>query len=183
MAATEQQPLIMGILVSTIVGIALTLPISSAAICMMLSLSGLAGGAATMGCSAQMIGFAVISFKDNGFDGFFAQGLGTSMLQMPNIVKNPRIWIPPTLAGAILSPLSTMVFRLENTPLGSGMGTSGLVGQIGTIQTMAGAMPFAKLIIVILVLHVVLPGALSYLIYRFMKSKNWIHDGDMTLEI
>lgn len=183
MAATEQQPLIMGILVSTIVGIALTLPISSAAICMMLSLSGLAGGAATMGCSAQMIGFAVISFKDNGFDGFFAQGLGTSMLQMPNIVKNPRIWIPPTLAGAILSPLSTMVFRLENTPLGSGMGTSGLVGQIGTIQTMAGAMPFAKLIIVILALHVLLPGALSYLIYRLMKSKGWIHDGDMTLEI
>lgn len=183
MVATEQQPLIMGILVSTIVGIALTLPISSAAICMMLSLSGLAGGAATMGCSAQMIGFAVISFKDNGFDGFFAQGLGTSMLQMPNIVKNPRIWIPPTLAGAILSPLSTMVFRLENMPLGSGMGTSGLVGQIGTIQTMAGAMPFAKLIVVILALHVLLPGALSYLIYRLMKSKGWIHDGDMTLEI
>lgn len=183
MVATEQQPLVMGILVSTIVGIALTLPISSAAICMMLSLSGLAGGAATMGCSAQMIGFAVISFKDNGFDGFFAQGLGTSMLQMPNIVKNPRIWIPPTLAGAILSPLSTMVFRLENTPLGSGMGTSGLVGQIGTIQAMAGTMPFAKLMIVILALHVVLPGALSYLIYRLMKSKGWIHDGDMTLGI
>lgn len=183
MVATEQQPLIMGILVSTIVGIALTLPISSAAICMMLSLSGLAGGAATIGCSAQMIGFAVISFKDNGFDGFFAQGLGTSMLQMPNIVKNPRIWIPPTLAGAILSPLSTIVFRLENSPLGSGMGTSGLVGQIGTIQTMAGAMPFAKLIVVILALHVLLPGALSYLIYRLMKSKGWIHDGDMTLEI
>lgn len=183
MAATEQQPLIMGILVSTIVGIALTLPISSAAICMMLSLSGLAGGAATMGCSAQMIGFAVISFKDNGFDGFFAQGLGTSMLQMPNIVKNPRIWIPPTLAGAILSPLSTMVFRLENTPLGSGMGTSGLVGQIGTIQAMAGTMPFGKLIIVILALHVVLPGALSYLIYRLMKAREWIHEGDMTLGI
>lgn len=183
MAATEQQPLLMGILVSTIVGIALTLPISSAAICMMLSLSGLAGGAATMGCSAQMIGFAVISFKDNGFDGFFAQGLGTSMLQMPNIVKNPRIWIPPTLAGAILSPLSTMVFRLENTPLGSGMGTSGLVGQIGTIQAMAGTMPFGKLIVVILALHVVLPGALSYAIYRLMKSKGWIHDGDMTLGI
>ena len=183
MVATEQQPLVMGILVSTIVGIALTLPISSAAICMMLSLSGLAGGAATIGCSAQMIGFAVISFKDNGFDGFFAQGLGTSMLQMPNIVKNPRIWIPPTLAGAILSPLSTMVFRLENTPLGSGMGTSGLVGQIGTIQAMAGTMPFGKLIIVILALHVVLPGALSYLIYRLMKARGWIHDGDMTLGI
>lgn len=183
MAATEQQPLLMGILVSTIVGIALTLPISSAAICMMLSLSGLAGGAATMGCSAQMIGFAVISFRDNGFDGFFAQGLGTSMLQMPNIVKNPRIWIPPTLAGAILSPLSTIVFRLENSPLGSGMGTSGLVGQIGTIQTMAGTMPFGKLLIVIIALHVVLPGALSYGIYRLMRSKGWIHDGDMTLEI
>ncbi|MDD7363483.1 MAG: PTS sugar transporter subunit IIC [Peptoniphilus sp.] len=183
MVSTEQQPFLMGILVSTIVGIALTLPISSAAICMMLSLAGLAGGAATIGCSAQMIGFAVISFKDNGFDGFFAQSLGTSMLQMPNIVKNPRIWIPPTLAGAIISPLSTVVFRLENTPLGSGMGTSGLVGQIGTIQAMEGAMPFAELVLVIVLLHIVLPGALSYFFYRILKKIDWIRDGDMILEI
>lgn len=183
MAATEQQPFVMGILVATIVGIALTLPISSAAICMMLSLAGLAGGAATIGCSAQMIGFAVISFKDNGFDGFFAQGLGTSMLQMPNIVKNPRIWIPPTVAGAVIAPLSTVVFKLKNTPLGSGMGTSGLVGQIGTIQAMEGSMPFSKLILVILALHVILPGLISYIIYRAMKKRGWIADGDMRLDI
>ena len=183
MWATDLQPFLMGILVATIVGIALTLPISSAAICMMLSLAGLAGGAATIGCSAQMIGFAVISFKDNGFDGFFAQGLGTSMLQMPNIVKNPRIWIPPTVAGAVIAPLSTVVFKLKNTPLGSGMGTSGLVGQIGTIQAMEGAMPFSKLILVILALHVILPGLISYIVYRAMKKRGWIADGDMRLDI
>lgn len=183
MVATEQQPFIMGILVSTLVGIALTLPISSAAICMMLSLAGLAGGAATVGCSAQMIGFAVISFHDNGFDGLFAQGLGTSMLQMPNIVKNPRIWIPPTLAGAVVSPLSTVVFQLENTPLGSGMGTSGLVGQIATIQAMAESIPFSKLLAIILFVHILLPGLFSYLFYRLLKRIGWIHDGDMILEI
>ncbi|MDY3118233.1 MAG: PTS sugar transporter subunit IIC [Peptoniphilus sp.] len=183
MAATEQEPFVMGIFVATIVGIALTLPISSAAICMMLSLAGLAGGAATVGCSAQMIGFAVISFKDNGFDGLFAQGLGTSMLQMPNIVKNPRIWIPPTVAGAVIAPLSTVVFKLENTPLGSGMGTSGLVGQIGTIQAMEGAMPFGELLVVILLLHVILPGLISFLVYRLMRKRGWIADGDMCLSI
>ena len=130
-----------------------------------------------------MIGFAVISFKDNGFDGFFAQGLGTSMLQMPNIVKNPRIWIPPTVAGAVIAPLSTVVFKLKNTPLGSGMGTSGLVGQIGTIQAMEGAMAFPQLLLIILLLHVILPGLISYLVYRYMKKRGWIADGDMSLEI
>ena len=137
MRATELQPFLMGIVVSVLVGMALTLPISSAAICMMLSLSGLAGGAATVGCAAQMIGFAVISYKDNGLEGLLAQGLGTSMFQVPNIIKNPWIWIPPTLAGAILGPISTLVFKMENTPLGSGMGTSGLVGQISTLNAMA----------------------------------------------
>ena len=183
MAATAQQPLLMGILVSTIVGIALTLPISRAAICIMLSLAGLAGGAATVGCSAQMIGFAVISFRDNGFDGFFAQGLGTSMLQMPNIVKNPRIWIPPTLAGALTSPLSTVVFRLENTPLGSGMGTSGLVGQIATFQAMEGRMETLPLLAAVVLVHILLPAVLSYLFYRLLYKKGWIQDGDMKLEI
>ena len=102
---------------------------------------------------------------------------------MPNIVKNPRIWIPPTVAGAVIAPLSTVVFKLENTPLGSGMGTSGLVGQIGTIQAMEGAMPFAKLIVIILALHVILPALISYIVYRAMKTRGWIADGDMRLDI
>lgn len=136
MKSTEMQPILMGSLVSVLVGIALTLPISSAAICIMLNLSGLAGGAATVGCCCQMIGFAVMSYKENGIGGLFAQGLGTSMLQMPNIIKNWKIWIPPTLTSAILGPLSTTIFKLENIPIGAGMGTSGLVGQFGTITAM-----------------------------------------------
>ena len=136
MNATDKAPFIMGVIVSVIVGIVLTLPISSAALCMMLSLSSLAGGAATIGCCCQMIGFAVISFRDNGMEGLAAQGLGTSMLQMPNIIKNPLILVPPTVASAILGPVATIVFKLENTPLGSGMGTSGLVGQISTFNAM-----------------------------------------------
>lgn len=132
--ATVMQPLFMGILVSALIGIALTLPISSAAICIMLSLDGLAGGAATAGCCAQMVGFAVLSFRENKWGGLLAQGLGTSMLQMGNIVKNPRIWIPPTLASMVTGPISTMVFRLENIPTGSGMGTCGLVGPSAYIR-------------------------------------------------
>ncbi|MGI6239725.1 MAG: PTS transporter subunit IIC, partial [Christensenellales bacterium] len=132
MTATEFRPLIMGAVVSMIVGVILTLPISSAAICVTLGLTGLAGGAATAGCCAQMIGFAVMSFRENGWGGVAAQGLGTSMLQMGNIVKNPRIWIPPTLCGAITGPIATVVFALENgTAIASGMGTCGLVGPIG----------------------------------------------------
>lgn len=179
--ATNQQPLIMGAAVAVLVGLALTLPISSAAICMMLSLQGLAGGAATIGCCCQMVGFAVISFRDNGFEGLVAQGLGTSMLQMPNIVKNPKIWIPPTLASAILGPVAIMVFHMENTPLGSGMGTSGLVGQIATLEAMAGKMDFLPLLGLILLLHIVLPALLSYLIYEVLRQRKWIQDGDMTL--
>lgn len=181
MFSTKQQPFIMGILVSVLVGLALTLPISSAAICMMLSLSGLAGGAATVGCCCQMVGFAVISFKDNGLDGFVAQGLGTSMLQMPNIIKNKYIWLPPTLASAILGPVSTLVFKLENTALGSGMGTSGLVGQIGTIHAMADKAAFSQTLISIAVLHFLLPALISYSIYLIMKKYNLIKDGDMKL--
>lgn len=169
----------MGALVSLIVGLALTLPISSAAICMMLSLSGLAGGAATVGCCCQMVGFAVISFKDNGLQGFLAQGLGTSMLQMPNIVKNPKIWLPPTLASIILGPLSTVVFKMENTPLGSGMGTSGLVGQISTFEAMGGFS--SDVFIKIILLQVLLPALVSYVIYRLMRAKGLIKDGDMKL--
>ena len=125
--ATEMQPFFMGILVSALIGIALTLPISSAAICIMLSLDGLAGGAATAGCCAQMIGFAVLSFRENGVGGLLAQGLGTSMLQMGNIVKNPKVWLPPTLASMVTGPVATMMFHLENIPAGAGMGTCGLV--------------------------------------------------------
>lgn len=180
MIATNQKPFLMGIIVSVIVGIVLTLPISSAALCMMLSLSGLAGGAATIGCSCQMIGFAVTSFKDNGLQGLVAQGLGTSMLQMPNIIKNPKVLIPPTLASAILGPLATLVFKMENTPLGSGMGTSGLVGQIATFTSMENV-PFTKLLGLIILLHIILPALVSYIIYMVLKKANWIKDGDMKL--
>lgn len=177
MKATDLRPFFMGIVVAVTIGIALTLPISSAAICMMLSLEGLAGGAATVGCCAQMIGFAVISYKDNGFEGLLAQGLGTSMFQVPNIIKNPRIWLPPTLASAILAPIGTLVFKMKNTPLGSGMGTSGLVGQIGTINAMGISALFK-----VILLHIILPAILSYIIYRLMKNKGLIKDGDMKID-
>ncbi len=184
MAATLLQPFWMGIIISVIVGIVLTLPISSAALCMMLSLAGLAGGAATAGCSAQMIGFAVISFKENGWGGFLAQGLGTSMLQIPNILKNWRVWIPATLASAITGPISTIVFRMENIPIGSGMGTSGLVGQIGTITAMGeiGA-PAGNIYLGILMVHFVLPAVLSLLFYNLLKKMGWIKDGDLKLDL
>lgn len=178
--STNQQPFIMGILVSVIIGIALTLPISSAAICMMLSLSGLAGGAATVGCCCHMVGFAVISYRDNGFEGLVAQGLGTSMLQMPNIIKNYRILIPSIISSAILGPVSTIIFKMENTPLGSGMGTSGLVGQIGTLNAMTG-MGKMNVIFYILILHFLLPAILTFIVYEFMRRKKYIKDGDMKL--
>lgn len=182
MIATEQQPFIMGIVVSVIVGIVLTLPISSAALCMMLSLSGLAGGAATIGCCCQMIGFAVISFRDNGFEGLVAQGLGTSMLQMPNIVRNPKIAIPPTLASAILGPLATVVFKMTNIPIGAGMGTCGLVGQIATFTSMP-EVPFFNLLFLIILLHILLPALVSYIIYIPLRKINWIKEGDLKLEL
>ena len=180
MNATDKAPFIMGVIVSVIVGIVLTLPISSAALCMMLSLSSLAGGAATIGCCCQMIGFAVISFRDNGMEGLAAQGLGTSMLQMPNIIKNPLILVPPTVASAILGPVATILFKLENTPLGSGMGTSGLVGQISTFNAMPDV-PFKKLLPIIILMHIILPAILSYIIYIVMRKHELIKDGDMTL--
>ena len=184
MLATTLQPFWMGIIISVIVGIVLTLPISSAALCMMLSLSGLAGGAATAGCCAQMVGFAVISFKENGWSGLLAQGLGTSMLQIPNILKNWKIWIPPTLASVITGPIATTVFKLENIPLGSGMGTSGLVGQIGTITAMeqAGAPVFITYTGIITV-HFILPAVLSLVFYKILKKAGWIKDGDLKLNV
>lgn len=179
--ATELQPFLMGIVLSVSMGMILTLPISSAAIAIILGLSGLAGGASTAGCCAQMVGFAVISFRDNGVNGLFAQGLGTSMLQIPNIVKNPRIWIPPTLASAVTGPLATVVFKMKNLPAGSGMGTSGLVGPLLTWQAMIAESSPVYIITSILVLYVLLPAALSFAVYEFMRRKSWIKDGDMKL--
>lgn len=185
MYATELQPLLMGILVSVLVGIALTLPISSAAICAALGLTGLAGGAAVAGCCAQMVGFAVMSFKENRWGGLISQGIGTSMLQMPNIVKNPRIWIAPTLAGAITGPLATCLFKMEmnGTPVSSGMGTCGLVGQIGIYS---GWVAEGKAItafdwIGLVLICFILPAILSYVFCRIERKLGWIKDGDLKL--
>lgn len=179
--ATELQPFLMGIVISVIMGVVLTLPISSAALSIILGLSGLPAGAATVGCATQMIGFAVASFRENRWEGFFAQGFGTSMLQMPNIVKNPRIWIPATLASAILGPFATVVFKMQNNPAGGGMGTSGLVGQIMTWQTMSPTTNSTLLMAEILLLHFILPAILTLVIAEFMRKKGWIKDGDMKL--
>lgn len=180
MWAVELQPVLMGMIVSVLMGIILTLPISSAAIAISLSLSGLAAGAATVGCCAQMVGFAVMSFKENRWSGLLSQGLGTSMLQMPNIVKNPRIWIPPIISSALLGPLATVGFQMANIPSGAGMGTSGLVGQVGTINAMgnSSAVWFA-----IALLHFVLPAVFTLIIARFMRKKGWIKDGDLKLDV
>ena len=178
--ATEMQPFFMGILVSALIGIALTLPISSAAICIMLSLDGLAGGAATAGCCAQMIGFAVLSFRENGVGGLLAQGLGTSMLQMGNIVKNPKVWLPPTLASMITGPVATMVFHLENIPAGAGMGTCGLVGPIGIYTAMGGG---SNMWIGILMVCFVLPAVLSWVFGEILRKMGWIKDGDLKLDL
>ena len=183
MWATELQPFWMGIIVSVVVGIALTLPISSAAICAALSLTGLAGGAALAGCCAQMIGFAVMSFRENKWGGLLAQGLGTSMLQIGNIVKKPIIWLPAILTSAVLGPVSTLVFGMTNNATGAGMGTAGLVGQITTYQTMA-AMESGNIVLVkIIVLHFLLTGALSWAFATGMRKLGWLQDGDMKLDV
>ena len=181
---TEQQPILMGIVVSVIMGMVLTLPISSAALGIILGLNGVAAGAATVGCCCQMIGFAVTSFKDNGVGGLFAQGIGTSMLQIPNIMKRPLIWLPPTLASAILGPIAIIgPFHMTNNATGSGMGTSGLVGQIMTYQTMAATESPVLVILKIVVFHFLLPGLLSYVIYRGMRNMGYIKDGQMKLKV
>lgn len=174
--ATKLHPLPMGAFVSVLMGMILTAPISSAAVAISLGLNGLAGGAATVGCCAQMIGFAVMSYKENGFGGFLAQGIGTSMLQVPNIIQNPLIWIPPILTSAILGPLSTLVFKMTNIPEGSGMGTSGFVGQIGTLKDMGSAAWPG-----IILLHFLLPAILTYIFGEFMRKKGWIRPGDLKL--
>ncbi|WP_286953644.1 MULTISPECIES: PTS transporter subunit IIC [Aminobacterium] len=174
--ATRLHPFPMGILVSVLMGIILTLPISSAALAIALGLNGLAAGAATVGCCCQMIGFAAQSYKDNGVGGLISQGLGTSMLQIPNIIRNPWIWVPPTLASAILGPVATMVFKMENNKVGAGMGTSGLVGQFGTIATMGGSGWVG-----IVILHFLLPALLSTLFCLILLKVKKIRPGDMKL--
>ena len=181
---TEQAPFLMGIIVSVLMGIILTLPISSAALGVILGLSGLAAGAATVGCCANMIGFAVASFRENKVNGLLAQGLGTSMLQIGNIVKKPVIWLPAIITSAVLGPVSTLVFKMTNNATGSGMGTAGLVGQINTYQDMtaAGIDP-AIVFVKILVLHIILPAILAFLISEVMRKKGIIEDGDMKLDV
>ena len=182
MKTTELHPFSMGVLVSVIVGVILTLPISSAAICVAIGLVGLAGGAATAGCCAQMVGFAVMSFKENGWGGLVAQGLGTSMLQMGNIVHNPRIWLPPTLAAAVTGPIATCVFGLESgIAVASGMGTCGLVGPIGLLaaESFGGAGDWLGLALVC----VVLPALLTPLFAWPLRKCGWIKDGDLKLDL
>ena len=183
--ATNMQPLLMGILVSVTVGIALTLPISSAAICAALGLTGLAGGAAVAGCCAQMVGFAVMSFRENRWGGLVAQGVGTSMLQMPNIIKNPKIWIPPTLASAITGPLATCLFKLEmnGAPVSSGMGTCGFVGQIGVITGWADKTVTAMDWIGLVLISFVLPAILTWLIAVPLRKWGWIKENDLKLDL
>ncbi|MBQ7120972.1 MAG: PTS sugar transporter subunit IIC [Clostridia bacterium] len=179
----ERQPVVMGIVVSVVMGICLTLPVSSAAIGIILGLSGVAGGAAVVGCSAQMVGFAVASYRENKFGGLLAQGVGTSMLQMPNIVKRPQIWIPPIITSAILGPISSAVLKMECYASGSGMGTSGLVGQFMTYDAMTDSgMHPALVVIEILVMHFVAPALITLAISEFMRKKKWISFGDMKLE-
>ena len=182
-AGTEQQPFLMGIIVSVLMGIILTLPISSAALGIILNLSGLAAGAATVGCCANMVGFAVASYRENKMNGLLAQGLGTSMLQIGNIVKKPVIWLPAIITSAILGPVSTMVFHMTNNATGSGMGTAGLVGQITTYQTMAPQEGAGIVIAEMILLHFILPAALSLGISEFMRKKGWIKEGDMKLSV
>lgn len=177
--ATTLAPISMGILVSVIMGIVLTLPISSAALSIMLGLSGLAAGASTAGCCAQMIGFAVASFQDNGINGLLAQGLGTSMLQMPNIMRRPQIWLAPILASAITGPLATKVFAMSNTSYGAGMGTSGLVGQLGTFETMGYSW---DVLLKVLLICFILPAIFTLIFHRIFLKLGWVRPGDMKLK-
>ena len=180
---TEQQPFIMGIVVSVLMGMILTLPISSAALGIILNLSGLAAGAATVGCCCNMVGFAVASYRENKVGGLLAQGIGTSMLQVPNIVRKPVIWLPAILSSAILGPVGTMLLHMTSNATGSGMGTAGLVGQIMTWQTMVATEAPMVVLIKILVIQIVLPAIVTLAISEFMRKKEWIKYGDMKLDL
>lgn len=195
MWATQQRPFIMGIIVSVVIGIALTLPISSAAICAALSLTGLAGGAALAGCCANMVGFAVMSFKENGWGGLVSQGIGTSMLQMGNIVRNPKIWLPAIVTSAITGPISTCIFKLEmnGAAVNSGMGTCGLCGPIGVwtgwvnpseaaiANGAAAIQPGAFEWIGLLLVSIVLPAIICWLLGQLCRKIGWIKEGDLKL--
>jgi uncharacterized membrane protein len=181
-AATLLHPFPMGMAVASLVGLALTAPISSAAICIMLGLDGIAAGAAAVGCAAQMIGFAVTSFRANGVGGLLSQGIGTSMLQFGNIMKRPQILLAPTLAGAILGPISTCVFQMTNTPTGAGMGTSGLVGQFGAWSAMHESFGAGKTIGLILLMHIAAPAVLSLLLHLIFKKVGLVRDEYLKLE-
>ena len=180
--ATMLNPFIMGIIVSVSVGCILTLPISSAALCISIGIGGLAAGAATAGCCAQMIGFAVISFKDNGVGGLISQGLGTSMLQIGNIARKPIIWLAPTLASAILGPISTVWLKMTNNAAGAGMGTAGLVGPLGCWDTMSATTDHTLLLAEIIGLYFIAPALLSLLFHLIMKRLGWVKAGDMKLQ-
>jgi len=180
--ATMLNPFIMGVVVSVSVGCLLTLPISSAALCISIGIGGLAAGAATAGCCAQMIGFAVISYKDNGVGGLVSQGLGTSMLQIGNIARKPVIWLAPTLASAILGPISTMWLKMTNNAAGAGMGTAGLVGPLGCWDTMAPTTDHSILLAEIIGLYFIAPAVLSLFFHCIMKRLGWVKDGDMKLK-
>jgi len=180
---TEQQPFLMGIIVSVLMGMILTLPISSAALGIILNLSGLAAGAATIGCCCNMIGFAVASFQDNKVSGLIAQGIGTSMLQVPNIIRKPIIWLPAIISSAILGPIGTMVVKMSNNATGSGMGTAGLVGQFMTWEVMVPDQGAATVFIKILFMHFILPGVLSYAAAKCMRKLGWLKPGDMKLNL
>ncbi len=191
-SATRLQPIPMGIIVSVATGMALTAPISSAALCISMGIDGLAAGAATVGCCANMLGFAIISYRDNGFGGFLAQGVGTSMLQVPNIIKKPLIWLPAILSSAIIGPIATTILPLYNNSLGAGMGTAGIVGPINSYIVMTSSEAMSALgvealspvmaLLRIGVLEVVLPLVVTYAIYSGMRKLGWIKDGDMYIE-
>ena len=179
----EQQPIICGIIVSVVMGICLTLPISSAAIGVSLKLSGLAAGAAVVGCCCNMIGFAVASYRENKVSGLISQGIGTSMLQMPNIVRKPIIWLPAIIASAVLGPVSTALLKMVSTPTGSGMGTAGLVGPFETYTAMASAgVEPVVVVLEIAIMHFVLPAIIALSVSETMRKLKWIKQGDMRLD-
>lgn len=180
---TEQQPFLMGIVVSVLMGMILTLPISSAALGIILNLSGLAAGAAVVGCCCNMVGFAVASYRENKIGGLLAQGVGTSMLQVPNIVRKPVIWLPAIISSAILGPVSTLVFHMTSNATGSGMGTAGLVGQIMTYQVMTETLPAVVVLAEIALMHFILPAIISLAVSEVMRKKAWIKFGDMKLDV
>lgn len=180
---TEQQPFLMGIIVSVLMGMILTLPISSAALGIILNLSGLAAGAAVIGCCCNMVGFAVASYRENGVGGLIAQGIGTSMLQVPNIVQKPTIWIPAIVSSAIVGPIGTVLLNMQCNASGCGMGSAGFVGQIMTWQTMIQYDAPMVVLVKIILLQFVLPAVVTLAVSEFMRKKNWIKAGDMALDL